>query len=84
MRILKQVASKAGKLKKGVSEGGANMGFDEFKLIETVIVKLEQRLVEDLKSDSERKRRDLLKAGKQDEYWQLLKQQAREEHLLLQ
>ena len=60
------------------------MGFDEFKIIETCIVKLEERLLSELREDQRKKRRDLLKdASKDEEYWQLLKLQCRQENDLL-
>ena len=58
---LKQVASKVGKVSKKIGEGGENMGFDDFKVIETCIVKLEERLLSDLKAEQKSQRRDLLK-----------------------
>ena len=51
-RVLKKIANKAGKIdKKKVGESGEGMGFDEFKVIETCIFKLEARLLDDLKSE---------------------------------
>ena len=58
---LKQVASKVGNVSKKIGEGGENMGFDDFKVIETCIVKLEERLLSDLKAEQKSQRRDLLK-----------------------
>ena len=37
------------------------MGFDEFKIIETCIFRLEERLLSDLKDESKRQRREVLK-----------------------
>ena len=58
---LKQVASKVGNVSKKIGEGGENMGFDDFKVIETCIVKLEERLLSDLKAEQKSQRRDMLK-----------------------
>ena len=60
------------------------MGFDDFKVIETCIVKLEERLLRDLREDQLAKRRKLLKEeAKGDAYWQLLKAQTKDENDLL-
>lgn len=37
------------------------MGFDDFKIIETCIVKLEERLLADLQAEQKIKRREVLK-----------------------
>ena len=47
---MKQVSNKAGKIDKAkIGEQGEKMGFDEFKIIETCIFRLEERLLSDLK-----------------------------------
>ena len=59
---MKQVSNKAGKIDKAkIGEQGEKMGFDEFKIIETCIFRLEERLLSDLKDESKRQRREVLK-----------------------
>ena len=55
------MASKVGKVKKDIGESGENMGFDDFKIIETCIVKLEERLLADLQAEQKSERREVLK-----------------------
>ena len=68
------------------------MGFEEFKIIETCIFRLEERLLSNLKNESKAKRREMLKKEieKQDtidlessEYWKLLEEFLKEENLTL-
>ena len=75
-RIMKEVAGSVGKVSAKIGKDGEDMGFDDFKIIERCIAKLEERLGPDLKDAQRKKRRKLL--GKSDDrsrdaYWTLLK-----------
>ena len=64
------------------------MGFDEFKVIETCIFKLEERLLNDLKDEQKAQRRALLKqemqgGSNEGKYWSLLDEHAKEENMTL-
>ena len=48
-KILKQVAKKSTEVKERVGVDGRKMGFDDFKTIETAMVKLEERLLPDIR-----------------------------------
>lgn len=84
---LKQVTKKSQDVKKRVGENGKDMGFDDFKAIETSIFKLEERLLTDQRVDQRAQRRALLCTGKDTDvsskYWDLLQKQAKEENDLL-
>lgn len=97
-KVLKQVAKKVSEIKTKVGEDGRKMGFEEFKTIETTMVKLEDRLLPELRGQQRENRRALLKkkAGKTqdqltagidsqegDEYWMMLKEHAKIENELL-
>ena len=47
--MLREVAGQVGKVGAKIGKEGENMGFDDFKIIERCIAKLEERLVADLK-----------------------------------
>ena len=75
-RIMKEVAGQVGKVSAKIGKDGEDMGFDDFKIIEKCIAKLEERLGPELTDAQRKKRRKLL--GKTDdrsrnEYWTLLK-----------
>jgi len=66
-RLLKQIAGKVGKIdKKKIGESGENMGFDEFKIVETCIFRLEERLLRGLKDEQRQARRSVLKVEIKD------------------
>jgi len=46
---LKQISKKSAEVKARVGEDGRKMGFEDFKLIETAMVKLEERVLPDLR-----------------------------------
>ena len=46
---MKQVAKKTAEISKRVGVEGKDMGFDDFKVIETTIFKLEERLLPQLR-----------------------------------
>lgn len=48
---MKAASIAAGNVNKKIGEGGKNMGFDDFKKIETCICKLEERLLLDLREE---------------------------------
>ena len=48
-KVLKQVAKKSNEVKERVGLEGRNMGFDDFKVIETTMVKLEERLLHEIR-----------------------------------
>lgn len=82
-RILKKTTQKAGQPKRDIGTEGEKMGFDEFKMIETCIVRLEERLLDELRDDQRTKRRGLLKGDKNDAYWVLLGAHCKAENMLL-
>lgn len=66
------------------------MGFDEFKIIETTMTKLEERLLPELRSQQRKARLALLKEDQDEEvdpqdnaYWKMLRSHAQEENLQL-
>ena len=63
-------------------------GFDEFKVIETCIFKLEERLLDDLKGEQKTQRRAMLKqemhgGSNEGKYWSVLDGHAKEENMTL-
>ena len=46
---MKQVAKKSNEVKQRVGEDGKKMGFEDFKAIETTMVKLEERLLTEMR-----------------------------------
>ena len=61
-KVLKQIAGKkVDDVKVKIGESGEKMGFDEFKVIETTMTKLEERLLPELRSQQRKARMELLK-----------------------
>ena len=48
--MLKSIAKKSNEVKARVGEDGKKMGFDDFKAIETAMVKLEERLLPEVRN----------------------------------
>ena len=84
---LKQATKKAKEVGARIGENGKDMGFDDFKAIETSIFKLEERLLNDMREDFRVARRAILCSsntngeGNNDDisskYWTLLNSQAK-------
>ena len=72
---MKAVAKKAADIRAKIGTDGEKMGFDEFKVIETTIVKLEEKMLPGMREGQRTARRALLKEDDAStEYWHLLKQ----------